>query len=328
METKNGFTLFKREEFLPWLLEQKVHRVITNAQQHHTYIPGYQHFDGKNHFDRLTGMKNFHVNQNGWSDIAQNITTFPDGTIAMCRSLDSSPAGIRGANASGICIEHFGNFDIGGDEMSAEHRATIIHLNAALCLKFKMLPDSESLIYHHWYDLGSGHRLNGEGSTKSCPGTNFFGGNKVPDAEKGFIPLVVEEFKRLGGKYEKPPQPIGSAYINVPKLNVRGAADAAGEIVSQLPQSTLVDFFEEKNGYVKIDDDEERWVDTKYIIKVKHGRINAPGGLNVRVGPAATFTKLSSIPHNEKVTVFEEKDGWSRIDWNEKWVSSEYVKQS
>lgn len=189
MIEKNGIVLLEKAEFRSWLKKQVVHRSIKLIQNHHTYIPGYAHFNDNNHFERIQAMKNYHVNNNGWSDIAQNITSFPDGTIAICRPLSKTPAGIKGQNSNGICIEHLGNFNIGGDEMTSEHKESIVHMNAVLCEKFGLTPSIESVVYHHWYDLITGTRKDGKGTTKTCPGTNFFNGNKVEDAKKIFHPI-------------------------------------------------------------------------------------------------------------------------------------------
>lgn len=190
MEQKHRqFILMDIKTFAEWLNDQKKTRTIKRIQNHHTWKPDYSHFNGKNHIRLLEGMKRSHLKR-GFSDIAQNITTFPDGILAICRPLSKTPAGIRGANTGGICIEHVGNFDAEGDTMSEAHKNTIIDLNALLCVKFNLDPDTDSIVYHHWWDLKTAKRTNGEGTTKSCPGTHFFGGNKVADAGKHFIPLV------------------------------------------------------------------------------------------------------------------------------------------
>lgn len=199
MQQKGRFLLFSRTEFKDWLPKQNIGRKITLIQNHHTWSPSYKDFNGSNYFARLESMRSFHVNSRGFSDIAQNITTFPDGMIAVCRPLDIAPAGIKGANANGICIEHFGNFDLGGDQMTQEHRQTIIFINALLCLKFNLPLSTSAIVYHHWWDLNTGVRQNGAGVTKTCPGTNFFGGNNVADAEAHFIPLIKKEYAGLQG---------------------------------------------------------------------------------------------------------------------------------
>ncbi len=194
MKIQGKFMLFTLEEFAKFLADTTFKRKVNVIQNHHTYIPGYKQFKGSNHFAIVEGMENYHKTNNGWSEIAQNITTFPDGTIMICRGLEKIPAGIKGANQYGICIEHIGNFDKGGDQMTEEHKRTIVGLNALLCKEFNLTPNKDTVVYHYWYDLNTGARLNGGGATKSCPGTNFFGGNKVEDAEKSFIPLI-KDFK-------------------------------------------------------------------------------------------------------------------------------------
>jgi len=196
MTQKGKFILLNREEFKTWLFSKKFKRPIKLIQNHHTYIPNYTHCNGKNHFEKVAGMERTHIVR-GFKEIAQQITTFNDGLICLCRSFETIPCGIKGANQFGICIEHLGNFDLGGDQMTEEHKKTIIHLNAVLCAKFKLKPNINTIVYHHWYDIKKGTRTNGKGLTKSCPGTNFFGGNRIEDAEKNFIPSVLAQYNQF-----------------------------------------------------------------------------------------------------------------------------------
>lgn len=195
-EQDRQFILMGRLEFYRWLMDQKFTRTIKLIQNHHTWIPNYSHFDGDNHFERVKAMDNYHENRRGWSDIGQNITTFPDGTICICRPINIIPAGIRGANSNGICIEHVGNFDIDGDEMTKEHKSTIEFVNAVLCLKFGLEVNDQTVVYHHWW-TAKGKRTNGVNSAKSCPGTNFYGGNKVEDAKKNLYPRIIRQLTAL-----------------------------------------------------------------------------------------------------------------------------------
>lgn len=210
MTTSGQFILMDAGEFRAWVADEMVNRSIKRIQNHHTWKPRYENFKGDNHFSMLKGMKNSHLSR-GFSDIAQNLTTFPDGTIAVCRPLKTVPAGIKGANTGGICIEHIGNFDKAGDTMAKKHKDAIIELNVILCERFDLTPNPDTIVYHHWWDLNSGKRKNGEGSTKSCPGTNFFGGNKVADAEKNFIPKIIEKMQAAGLTVEVPDDAITSS---------------------------------------------------------------------------------------------------------------------
>ena len=126
----------------------------------------------------------------GFNQIAQNFTTFPDGTIMVCRYIDIVPAGIKGANEFGICIENLGNFDKKGDVMTENHKNCILSVTASLLKRFKLEANEQTIVYHHWYDLTKGKRIlnEGTGDTKSCPGTNFFGGNTVVDFKNNLLP--------------------------------------------------------------------------------------------------------------------------------------------
>lgn len=215
-ETKGQFTLMDKSEFKNWIYQQDLNRKIVRIQNHHTWKPNYDSFTGDNHFKLLAGMKRSHLKR-GFSDIAQHFTIFPDGTIGTGRPLDKIPAGIKGVNTGAICIENIGNFDSSGDKMSAKQRNMIIRVNSLLCHRFNLKPSDKSLVYHHWYDLNTGKRRNGEGVTKSCPGTNFFGGNSVSDAKTNFIPKIVEDLKKVkppvdSTKHEQLPFPVHYSY--------------------------------------------------------------------------------------------------------------------
>jgi len=194
-EKDGQFILMSPLAFYNWLEAQTIKRKVVRIQNHHTWKPNYSHFDGDNHFSLAKGMKRSHLKRK-FSDIAQNITIYPDGTIMVCRPLSKVPAGIYGANTGSICIEHIGNFDEGGDEMTKEQRYAIAYCNAVLLKKFGLEINSDSVVYHHWWTAG-GKRKNGVDAAKSCPGNNFFGGNKVSDAEANLYPKIEEILTNL-----------------------------------------------------------------------------------------------------------------------------------
>ncbi|HNW49605.1 MAG TPA: N-acetylmuramoyl-L-alanine amidase [Prolixibacteraceae bacterium] len=178
-------------EFTEWLNIQQIIRKINLVQQHHTYIPAYRDFKGDNHFALCQSMEKAHI-ERGFSQIAQNFTTFPDGKVMVCRDINIAPAGIKGANSYGVCIEHVGNFDKGKDVMADAHKQCIIAINKALLQRFKLVASDQSVVYHHWYDLTTGKRIQTEGSgnTKTCPGTAFFEGNTIVDFKAHLLPLL------------------------------------------------------------------------------------------------------------------------------------------
>lgn len=202
MHANNNFIVMDRDEFRLWLQQQTITRSITRLQVHHTWSPAYKDFKDGDEFKRLEAMRNYHLSQ-GWNAIGQNITTFPNGKIGISlgRNLNMTPAGIKGANTGALCIENLGNFNIGGDTMTTAHRDTIVHLYAALAEKLHLPIDTSHIVYHAWY-TPDGDRLSDydpKRSSKTCPGTAFFGGNTVTAATQHFLPLVQAELNRLKG---------------------------------------------------------------------------------------------------------------------------------
>lgn len=202
MTMHGQYILMTREEFKIWLFNNKFNRNIRLIQEHHTWLPSYKNFNGSNHFQLLKGMESFHVKKRRWKNIAQNITTFPDGKIAVSRPFNIAPEGSIGyrANSVGIAIENVGNFDIGHDVMTAEQKETIVYITALLSIKFGLTPSIDSITYHHWWDMNTGERVldkNVGDAVKTCPGTGFFGGNSTTSAKTHFYPLVSRKMQEI-----------------------------------------------------------------------------------------------------------------------------------
>jgi hypothetical protein len=263
-KTEGKFALYDLPEFTKWLNSATIGRVIKLIQNHHTFIPSYANFDGNNHFKLLRGMENAHL-ERGFSEIAQNLTTFPDGTVAVCRSFEKIPAGILGANTGGICIEHVGDFDQGRDVMTVEQRDCMITLNALLCRKFALQPNSQTVVYHHWYDLKTGERKNGAGVTKSCPGTGFFGGNKVANADANFLPRILTEFQSIAGTQPTSATALFSGRVIADSLNVRVKPEASSKRIKSLTKGVIVNAFEQSTNWCRIDPVESHWVNGKFL---------------------------------------------------------------
>lgn len=207
MISKGNFLLLEPSEFKGWLDKQKITRSIDKLQVHHTAAPNYttrQVVNGvakQDVWKCLEGMRSYHLSQ-GWSGTGQNITVLEDGRIAISldRGLNKTPAGIKGANTGALCIEIIGNFDQGGDTMSAAQKQAVVHLYACLAIKLNIPIDTSHILYHAWYTssgLWLGDYVRGR-SSKTCPGTNFFNtGNSKAAAERSFIPAVKEEVGRI-----------------------------------------------------------------------------------------------------------------------------------
>lgn len=247
MEQQGKFILLNKSEFRNWLFSNSFKREINFIQNHHTFIPNYSHFHGDNHFSLLNGMESSHI-ERGFGQIAQNITIFPDGLIAICRSFEIKPTGISGKNQGGLCIENLGDFDNGKDTMNAEQKESIIFANASLCLKFNLKTDTDDIVYHTWF------------APKSCPGTNFFGGNTRQDAANNFLPLIKNKINEINTN-----EPLkGIVIVEDDTLNVRSGPGTNFAIIRTLPKGEEITIMDTNNSWHKISADEE-WVSAKFI---------------------------------------------------------------
>ena len=268
MQTQGKFILMTLQEFEGYLQGMDISRLrkITHVQTHHTWSPSYRNFNGSNYFDKMTSMEADHIAR-GFGQIAQHYTTFPDGMIVAGRSLDIIPTCIKGHNTGGICIENLGNFDAGQDAMRPEQQETIVKMNALLCLKFSLPINSTSLVYHHWFRQSDGYRDNGDNDPKylnhkTCPGTAFFGGNKVADAEANFLPLIQQAYDAYK-QQEIPISGLTFGIVNTDLLNVRSGPGTEFPPVSQLKRNSRVAILETQNDWDRIGDN--MWVYSDYV---------------------------------------------------------------
>ena len=325
MESKFDFTKRTINEFETWIANIKVARTVLFLQQHHTWSPDYKLFTGDNHFELQKAMRDYHVNHNGWMDIGQHFTIFPDGAILTGRSLERSPACILGNNANAICIENLGNFDAGKDVMTPEQKSSILRATAAICKKFSIPVNSDKNVYHHWFNLNTGERNNGTSNNKSCPGTNFFGGNKVENCQNNFLPMVLNELNAYINTDTS--SILHYAAVTADSLNIRQEPLRKANRVADREAATLgaiLRVYNIQNGWFKISSSESHWVSGKFTLKVMRATINTDT-LNVRNGPGTNFSKIGSFRQGDEIFIFGEKDGWNKIGMEEKWVKKEFL---
>jgi SH3-like domain-containing protein len=324
MAKKYGFVKWSIGKFEDWINSLQLARTVIVIQQHHTFSPSYAHFKGSNHFELQQGMKNYHVNHNGWSDIGQHFTTFPDGTILSGRSLEKSPTCISGQNANGICLEHLGNFDSGKDSMTADQRDTIIRMTAVLCRRFNLPVNTQSIVYHHWFDLSTEQRNDGAGNNKTCPGTNFFGGNKVIDCTTHFLPLVSQA---LPFSIQNMPELLKYVGVTASKLNIRTRPGQSADKVMGLDSATIgsvLRVYNEENGWYKISKAQELWVDGKYTMNVSRAVVSVDK-LHVRNGPGTSYERVGTLTKGREIFIVQEDNNWCRINMDQKWVSKDHL---
>lgn len=150
---------------------------------HHTWKPNHSNFKGNNHIAMQKSMKNFHVNTNKWSDIAQHITLFPDGLFVTGRPFNVQPASISGWNGNKpLMLEMIGNFDKGNDVLEGIQRENLLKLIKYFVERYGLY----SIKFHR----------EGPGVTKTCPGTSL---NKI-ELIKEAINLDRKEVVRVEEK--------------------------------------------------------------------------------------------------------------------------------
>lgn len=150
---------------------------------HHTWKPAKSSFKGNNHTPMQQSMKNYHVNTNKWSDIAQHLTLFPDGVWLTGRPFNKTPASISGWNTGALCVEMIGNFDLPGtlpynnlgyDKLEGVQKQEILKLIKYFIDKY----GEQSVKFHNDHPNVS----------KTCPGTSL---NKQ---------VLIQEAKNMNSK--------------------------------------------------------------------------------------------------------------------------------
>ena len=276
--TKYGFTKMTPAEFKTWIHKQGNYK-YTGLQVHHTWMPDYSCFykaDGK-HEDELTRQYNtqqYHKKTNGWGDIAQHFTIFPNGAIVTGRKLSNTTAiGIKGWNSNKICIEIYGNFDKGKDVMTAEQKEAVITVYGELCKKFKITPSISTIRCHAWFTSGGTYLgdYNKSKSAKTCPGTNFMGfGNSKAAIRDNFIPLIQNYISGKTTTTVKDPVACGVYRIKSPDgvLNIRKGPGASYDKVGQVKngEAYTITKINGSWGYLKSG---VGWINLSYTEKVK-----------------------------------------------------------
>lgn len=171
---------------------------------HHTWKPAHSSFKGNNHVAMQQSMKDFHTKSNGWSDIGQHLTLFPDGKWLTGRPFSISPASISGWNTGALAVEMVGNFDIPGtgtfndlgyDLLQGMQREEILKL-----IKYFIDKYGESSIKFH---------REGPNVSKTCPGTRL---DKL---------ILIKEGKAMGQKKEEKPHWGENVYENLGKKGLK-----------------------------------------------------------------------------------------------------------
>lgn len=134
------------------LIEQEDYKAL---HIHHTWSPSHKHFTGSNHQALQDGMRNYHMNTLGWSDIGQHLSIMPDGVCVTGRDFYRKPASISGHNTGAFAVEMIGNFDKGNDILGGAQKDSMIVISKWF------MDNGKQIIFHNEY------------SSKTCPGTSI-----------------------------------------------------------------------------------------------------------------------------------------------------------
>ena len=277
--SKYGFTKMDANEFKTWITKQSK-TGFNGIQVHHTWSPSYSNFykaDGthEDELKRQNNMKYFHVNSNGWGDIAQHFTIFPNGAIVTGRKLTNTTAiGIKGWNTNKICIEMYGNFDKGKDIMTEEQRHAMIVVYGELCKHYKITPSLDTIRLHSWFTSGGRYigTYDKTISAKTCPGTNFMGiGNTKEAIRDQFIPLI-KNYIKCGECATKPvttPSTTKDYRVRVTtsSLNVRKGPGTSYSVTTTVKKGEVYTIVETQNNWGKLKSG-AGWISLAYTEKI------------------------------------------------------------
>lgn len=154
------FKIMTTDELINYCSSLKWTRKPKELHVHHTYAPSHKNFNGKNHQELQNGMRNYHIDTNGWRDIGQHLTLMPDGLWVFGRDFNDDPASISGRNHLGFAIEMLGNFDKGHDKLEGKQLDSMLKFSKFF-IEFFKLDFDKNIIFHNQY------------ANKSCPGSSL-----------------------------------------------------------------------------------------------------------------------------------------------------------
>jgi len=111
--------------------------------------------------------------------------------------------------------------------------------------------------------------------------------------------------------------------VTASALNVRKGPSTSYAIVRVLKKDQIVTVYETKNGWYRIGTNE--WISAKYTKNYTWKVIVTATSLNVRKGPATSYSIVRVLPFNSIVTVYATNNGWFKIATSE-WISAKYTK--
>lgn len=188
-------------EFECLLRDWKPRRRIDCIHVHHTWLPRIADFRGQ---ATIEAIRRYHMQDKGWSDIAQHLTIAPDGGLWTGRPLDMPPASVLGFNGTSargpFMIEMVGDFDKGRDKLEGAQWQAVLAVIVLVLRQFGL--DEKAVRFHREYP----------GVAKTCPGDGL---------DLGDFRRAVETLLQSGAVL-----PLQRKATQSPLLEVRGWLEA------------------------------------------------------------------------------------------------------
>lgn len=140
------------DKFESWLYTQSCSREVDEIILHHTWRPTAKQYKGKS---TIEAIRDYHVNNQGWSDIGYHFLIAPNGDIWAGRHIEQAGAHTRGRNARSVGVCLIGDLD--EEDLTEEQKASLVTVLRALLKRFR-LPIG-AINFHRDY-----------APYKSCPG--------------------------------------------------------------------------------------------------------------------------------------------------------------
>ncbi|UZJ78497.1 SH3 domain-containing protein [Fictibacillus sp. KU28468] len=162
----------------------------------------------------------------------------------------------------------------------------------------------------------------------------------------GYVSSVYLSAKKPAVSAPKPAAPkttIKYVKVNSDTLNLRKSPSGDAAIITKLVNGLQVTVYSESKGWSKIKaNNKDGYVNSSYLsatkpvaskpaepVKtvIKFVKVGVNSSLNMRSGPATTYSVLAILAHNTPVTVQSETKGWSKVtaSGNTGYVSSSYL---
>ncbi|WP_082683611.1 SH3 domain-containing protein [Fictibacillus sp. FJAT-27399] len=166
------------------------------------------------------------------------------------------------------------------------------------------------------------------------------------NGKNGYVSSVYLSAKKPVVSAPKPAAPkTTTKYVKVisDTLNLRKSPSANAAIITKLVNGLEVTVYSELKGWARIKaNNKDGYVNTSYLSAtkpvaskpaepaktvIKFVKVGINSNLNMRSGPATTYSVLAVLKHNTPVTVQSETKGWSKVSAGGKtgYVSSSYL---